>query len=119
MRNKHSWGLHVGFFSVLCLVVVGLMAGGTFAAPGMPSSGEKQHINLIGYNDVQGRETLQVTTIYDEATGKYWAFIGHHNRPGFVDIHHNPLTGEDEENGTTILDITDPKRPTVNQGISG
>ncbi len=109
MSKKISWGL----FSVLCLVVVGLIAGSAFAAPGMPSSGEKQKIKLVGYNDVQGRETLQVTTIHDDATGKNWAFIGHHNRPGFVDIHFNPLTGINEENGTTILDTTDPKHPTV------
>jgi len=109
MSKKISWGL----FSVLCLVVVGLMAGSAFAAPGMPSSGEKQKIKLVGYNDVQGRETLQVTTMYDAATNKYWAFIGHHNRPGFVGIHFNPITNQNEENGTTILDITDPKHPTV------
>lgn len=121
MRNKHSWGLHVGLFSVLCLAVVGLIAGNAFAAPpipipqtlsidgyqNMPSSGEKQFMKLVGYNDLQGRETLQVTTRGD------WAYVGHHNRPGTATIHYNPLTQQYEENGTTILDISNPARPRI------
>jgi len=89
MRNKHSWGLHVGLFSVLCLAVVALIAGMPLplrrfrfrrccrptGTRNMASSGEKQFMKLIGYNDLQGRETLQVTTRGD------WAYVGHHNRP--------------------------------------
>ena len=121
MSKKRPWGSHVGLFSVLCLVVVGLIAGNAFAAPpvpipqflsidgyqNMPSSGEKQHMNLVGYNDLQGRETLQVTTRGD------WAYVGHHNRPGTATIHYNPLTQQYEENGTTILDISNPARPRI------
>ena len=122
MSNKHSWGLRVGFFSVLCLAAVGLIAGNAFAAPpipipqflsidgyqNMPSSGEKQYMNLVGYNDLQGRETLQVST------NGNWAYVGHHNRPGsYPALHYNPLTQQYEENGTTILDISNPARPRI------
>jgi len=103
MSKKYSWY----FLLILCLVVVGLMVGSAYGAPGMPSSGEKSHMNLIGYNDLQGRETLQITVRGN------WAYAGHHNRPGSVPIHHNPLTGFDEENGTTILDISNPARPVL------
>lgn len=116
MSKKHSWGLHVGLFSVLCLVVVGLIAGNAFAAPPflstdgnqhMASSGEKQHMKLVGYNDLQGRETLQVSTRGN------WAYVGHHNRPSTATIHYNSLTKQYEENGTTILDISNPAHPKI------
>ena len=127
MRNKLSWGLPVGLFSVLCLVVVGFFAGNAFAGSGkkhvghgnngghgnndgyqyMPSSGEHKNMKLIGYNDLQGRETLQVLA------KEGWAYVGHHNRPGTATIHFNPLTQQDEENGTTILYISDPYSPRI------
>jgi LVIVD repeat len=109
--NKRLW--HIGFLSVLCLVVVGLMVGSAFAVPDMAEPQGKKNMKLIGYNDVQGRETLQVTTNYDGDTGKFWAFIGHHNRGSHQTIHYNPLTARNEENGTTILDTTDPSNPIV------
>jgi hypothetical protein len=107
MSIRQSWGLRVGFLSALCLLVVGLVAGNAFAAQGMPSSGEHKNMKLIGYNDLQGRETLQVT-----ARGN-WLYVGHHNRPASASIHYNPLTQKYEENGTTILDISDPARPVL------
>ena len=121
MSKKYSWGLPVGLFSVFCLVVVGLIAGNAFAGSDkkhgghgnndgnlyMPSSGEHKNMKLVGYNDLQGRETLQVT-----ARGN-WAYVGHHNRPGTATIHYNPLTKQFEENGTTILDISNPYHPKI------
>jgi len=122
MRKERSWRLAAGLFAVLCLVAAGLIAGNAIAAPpapipqflsldgyqNMPSSGEKQHMKLVGYNDLQGRETLQVSTKGD------WVYVGHHNRPGsYPDLHYNPLTQEYEENGTTILDISNPARPRI------
>ena len=121
MSKKHSWGLHVGLFSVLCLIAVGLIAGNAFADrpipipqflsidgyQHMPSSGEQKNMKLVGYNDLQGRETLQVSTRGN------WAYVGHHNRPGTASIHYNPLTKQYEENGTTILDISHPSHPRI------
>lgn len=66
----------------------------------MPSSNaEKQHVKLIGYNDLQGRDSLQVACKGD------WVYVGHHN--GYE---HNPLTGALEWNGTSIIDISDPSK---------
>lgn len=98
---------YCALLAVLCMVIAPLIVATAYAAPGMPSSGEKQHMKLVGYNDVQGRETLQVVTNGD------FTFIGHHNRPDTATIHYNPLTDEFEENGTTILDTSDPRHPTV------
>jgi len=89
------------------------MVGTAYAVPDMAEPQGKKNMKLIGYNDVQGRETLQVTTNYDGDTGQFWAFIGHHNRGSHQTIHYNPLTDRNEENGTTILDTTDPSNPIV------
>ncbi|MFC1977042.1 LVIVD repeat-containing protein [Chloroflexota bacterium] len=67
-----------------------------------PSKAEKQHVKLVGYNDLQGRDSLQVTCIDD------WVYVGHHN--GYE---HNPLTGASEWNGTSIIDASDPGKPTL------
>jgi len=55
---------------------------------------------LVGSHDLQGRSALEVCVRGD------WCFIGH--LPG---KHRNPLTGKDEPNGTSILNIADPARP--------
>ena len=69
----------------------------------MPSSNvEKQHVKLIGYNDLQGRDSLQVACKDD------WVYVGHHN--GYE---HNPLTGTLEWNGTSIIDTSNPSKTTL------
>ena len=68
----------------------------------VPSNAEKKHVKLVGYNDLQGRDSLQVTCIDD------WVYVGHHN--GYEN---NPLTGASEWNGTSIIDVSDPGKPTL------
>ena len=104
MSKKYSWGL----FSVLCLVVVGLMAGTAFSAPTLPASGDKQYVKLIGWSDLQQRETLQLSTKGN------WIYAGHHEG-----THYNPLEDADEINGTTILNISDPAHPVIVAHIPG
>ena len=57
---------------------------------------------LVGFHDLQGRESLQVTLQGD------WCYVGH--LPGCLP---NPLTGRDEHSGTSILDVSDPAKPTL------
>src|SRR4030095_15959179 len=38
--------------------------------------------------------------------GRFIAYVGHHGGKA-----KNPLTGVDEDNGTSIVDVTDPARP--------
>lgn len=61
---------------------------------------EKKNVNLIGCNDLQGRDSLQVACVDD------WVYIGHHNG-----CEYNPLTGASEWNGTSIIDASDPEKP--------
>ena len=63
---------------------------------------------LVGFSDLQGRETLQVTLRGN------WCYAGHHTGNEF-----NPLTGKAEDNGTTILDVSNPKNPRIVSHIPG
>ena len=75
----------------------------------------KHHdMNLVGFNDLQSRSSYQPTV--HKQGNRYIAYVGHHPLgtnpvtgqplPSF-----NPLTGKNEPNGTSIIDVTDPKRP--------
>jgi len=77
-----------------------------------------QNVRLVGYNDLQGRTALMVTTKSDAANGN-WVYVGHHE--SFTDGKPllNPITGKMEYNGTSILDVTNPKRPTYLAHIPG
>jgi hypothetical protein len=71
-------------------------------------AGEAMNVRLIGHNDLQGRETLQVVL-----KGNY-AYVGHHKGEEV-----NPLTGKVEPNGTSIIDVSKPAQPKVIVHIPG
>jgi hypothetical protein len=73
---------------------------------------EKSNMDLVGYNDLQARSSYQ-PTIHKQ--GNRWiAYIGHHGgkQP-------DPLTGKEEFNGTSLVDVTDPKQPKYLAHIPG
>jgi hypothetical protein len=76
---------------------------------------------LVGYNDLQGRNAY-IPVIQKQ--GKRWiAYVGHHIDEKSPRL--NPLTGRLEPNGTSIVDVTDPRRPKYiahipgQEGVSG
>jgi len=71
-------------------------------------SAEALHVRLVGHSDLQGREALQVVL------KRNFAYVGHHRGEEY-----NPLTGKAEANGTTILDVSDPKQPRIVKHIPG
>jgi hypothetical protein len=77
-------------------------------ASGSRAQGQKQaeqkDMKLVGSSDLQGRSAYQPTI--EKQGDRYIAYIGHH--AGTVV---NPLTGKEEVNGTSILDVTDPGHP--------
>lgn len=97
------------------------------SAPALAGDQHKD-MKLVGTNDLQSRSSYQ-PTIHKQG-GRYIAYVGHHNvgtnpvtgdpLPSF-----NPLTGVNERNGTSLLDVTDPKNPVylahipVNVGTGG
>jgi len=71
---------------------------------------EARNVRLVGYHDLQGRESLVVTTLSDEANGS-WAYVGHHESYWDGRPKPNPITGKEEWNGTSILNVDDPASP--------
>jgi hypothetical protein len=103
-------------------VVLGLMTlpASTQIRPDVPKIGdppEAQNMRLVGYNDLQARTAYQ-PTIFKQG-GRYIAYIGHHGGSKDNPAPLNPLTGQKELNGTSIVDVTDPKNPKYLAHIPG
>ena len=67
---------------------------------------------LVGAHDLSGRSAYQPVV---QRQGERWiAYVGHHagRAP-------NPITGATEDNGTSILDVTDPRSPRLLAHIPG
>ncbi len=97
--------------SAAALVVLALSASSALA---ISQSGEQKNMRRVGHVDLQGRSAYQPNTIvYPD--GRTIAFVGTHNgtRP-------NPLKGGVvEQNGTMIIDVTDPENPKEKSHIAG
>src|SRR5687768_1405557 len=70
---------------------------------------EAKDMALVGTNDLQARSAYQ-PTIHSQG-GRWIAYIGHHGGTKEIPKPRNPLTGVDEFNGTSLIDVTDPRRP--------
>src|SRR5438093_4419625 len=107
-------GLAVGTAIVLALPAV---AQTQKQAPKIGDPPEALNVRLVGQNDLQARTAYQ-PTIVKQGT-RYVAYIGHHGGSGDFSMPHNPLTGQNELNGTSIVDVTDPKQPKYLAHIPG
>ena len=88
-------------FSILLL----LGSGNHVAAQTPPGSApEARDMGLVGYNDLQGRSAYQ--PIIQQQGERFIAYIGHHGGTAL-----NPLNSQMEPNGTSIVDVTDPRQP--------
>jgi hypothetical protein len=86
------------------LLAAGLLLFATAGGVQAQQQAEKKNMELVGYNDLQARSAYQPVVHHQ---GSRWiAYVGHH---GGASV--NPLTGVKEVNGTSIVDVTDPKKP--------
>jgi hypothetical protein len=69
-----------------------------------PDGSNTYNTEWLGHNDLQGRTTYQ-TTVHTQGD-RVIAYAGH-----FAGKMLNPMTGVVEENGTSIVDVTDPRHP--------
>ena len=74
-------------------------------------------MRLVGYNDLQARSAYQPTIVHQG--DRYLAYIGHHGGTADMPKPVNPLTGQPEFNGTSIVDVTDPAHPKYLKHIPG
>ncbi len=102
----------------LSVMVLGLVLTSLATVPASsqtPARGraaEARDMELVGHDDLQGRSAYQ-PTIHKQA-GRYIAYVGHHGGRA-----RNPLTGVEEDNGTSIVDVTDAARPRYLTHIPG
>ncbi len=97
-----------------------LMGWGAGPVAGQQSAGaaarghgaEAHNMRLVGSSDLQARSAYQ--PFIHQQGGRWIAYIGHHGGQAL-----NPLTGGAEPNGTSIVDVTDPRNPQILHHIPG
>ena len=91
-------------------VIVLILGWTTPAAP--QKQAESKNMDLVGYSDLQGRSAYQ--PVIHKQGNRWIAYIGHHGGSSL-----NTLTGKVEDNGTSIVDVTNPKQPQYLAHIPG
>ncbi len=86
-------------------------------APKVGDPPEARDMKLVGAHELQARSAYQ--PIVHEQNGRWIAFIGHHGGTQSAPKPVNALTGAAEFNGTSILDVTDPRAPKFLAHIPG
>ncbi len=102
----------------VCTAFLALAAYG--AAQGAPQIGdppEAKDMALVGWNDLQARSAYQ--PLVREQNGRWILYVGHHGGTDRVPKPVNALTGNAEFNGTSIVDVTDPRAPRYLAHIPG
>jgi hypothetical protein len=91
-----------------------------------PAAAQQQHVGgepealnmrLVGYNDLQARSAYQPTV--QKQGDRFILYVGHHGGSRDTPKPMNPLTGQSEFNGTSIVDVTDPTKPKYLAHIPG
>jgi hypothetical protein len=100
-------------YAVMCLPLCGHLAAQTTVPPAaVQRTARASNMELTGHSDLQARSAYQPTI---QKQGNRWiAYVGHHGGEQM-----NPLTGKMEPNGTSIVDVTDPKNPKYLYHIPG
>jgi len=104
--------------ALLAVFGCGLSAAQNPASGGVAASApEARDMVLVGHHDLQARSAYQ--PLVREQNGRWIAYIGHHGGTENSAKPLNPLTGNPEFNGTSILDVTDPRAPRYLAHIPG
>ena len=106
-----SFWLHLCCSAGLAGVAFGVV--GSFAPPvAAQSEARNSNMELVGYNDLQARSAYQ--PVIEQQGDRWIAYVGHH-----AGVEPNPLTGKEESNGTSVVDVTDPHNPRYLAHIPG
>ena len=107
LRSRNVGSRH----ALIGVVCAGLAFSVSSALADLQQSGEQKHMRLVGHAGLQSRGAYQPNVIaYPD--GRTIAFVGLHSGQNLPGPLPNPLNGGKlEENGTMIIDITDPRHP--------
>src|SRR6266702_5657215 len=86
-------------------------------APKIGDASEASNMVLLGSHDLQARSAYQ--PLVREQNGRWILYVGHHGGTESAPKPFNPLTSSPELNGTSILDVTDPRAPRLLAHIPG
>jgi hypothetical protein len=78
---------------------------------------EARNMRLLAHNDLQARSAYQPLIVHQG--DRYIAYIGHHGGSAELPKPINPMTRQPENNGTSIVDVTDPANPKYLHHIPG
>ena len=115
MSIRLSAGIHrIAALAVAAGVLAACQTTGTSGTSGTrdPRQVEARNMRLVGHNDLQARTAYQ--PVIHQQGNRWIAYVGHH---GGVQV--NPLNGQKENNGTSIVDVTDPRQPKYLAHIPG
>src|SRR5215467_4772090 len=79
----------------------------------MPAAAQQQHVGdqpevlnmrLVGYSDLQARSAYQ--PVIQKQGDRFILYVGHHGGTRDIPKPMNPLTGQAEFNGTSIVDVS-------------
>jgi hypothetical protein len=101
---------------LLAFAAVAVLLGAAVAAQRQIAHGDGEadgsNMQLVGHDDLQGRSAYQPEI---KKQGNRWiAYVGHHGGSAI-----NSVTGKEEAHGTSIVDVTDPKKPKYLAHIPG
>ncbi len=102
MMRWLTWGLRM-------VAWVWLVSAGSAGLAAGQHASEARHMALVGHHDLQARSAYQ--PVLHQQGGRWIAYIGHHGGTEATPKPLNPVTGAEEFNGTSILDVTDPRNP--------
>ena len=115
-RLRHSSPtLFSGLLALSAAIIADAPAQAQMQKVGDPP--EAHNMRLVGHDDLQARSAYQ-PTIHKQGN-RYIAYIGHHGGTDAVPKPINPITGQAEFNGTSILDVTDAANPKYLKHLPG
>jgi hypothetical protein len=97
---------------MLSFIVVTLVTFSVSSVFAIGTTPEANNMRLVGFDDLQARSAYQ--PIIHKQGDRWIAYIGHHGGTAM-----NPMTGLVEPNGTSIVDVTDPRRPRYLKHLAG
>ena len=99
--------------AIIAMVIAVLSIAVPLAARAQSDAPMSKDLRLVGSHPLQARSAYQAHP-HRYPDGRYILFVGHHG--GQMP---NPQTGEVEENGTSIVDVSDPAKPVYLKHVPG